>query len=628
MLPRRILLIEDEEAHAEAILRSLEDVEGLELRVMSTLHEFRREAEAWGPSLALMDLNLPDGRALELLPDPGDTRTFPIIVMTSFGSEETAVEALKSGAFDYLVKSPETFRSLPRTLERLDREWQQRVEGKRMHRELRESEARNRALLNAIPDLIYMNRREGTFLACHASDPQRFYVPPERFLHRPLQEILPGHVARPFLQAFARALDTGRVQELDYALEVQGETRHFEARVAPSAEDTVITLVRDVTERHRAEEQRRILQAHLQQAQKMESLGALAGGVAHDMNNVLGAILGLASSGLATQPPGSPSHRAFDTISKAAHRGATMVKGLLSFARQSPEEEKDLDVNVLIREEVHLLERTTLARVRLEMDLAENLVPIRGDASAFAHAVMNLCVNAVDALPENGTLTLRTRNLEDRWIEVQVVDTGCGMTPEVLERALDPFFTTKAVGKGTGLGLSMVYSMVKAHHGWMDIQSEPGRGTCVSLRFPGCTTSSAAPLDPMESGAEAPSASLEILVVDDDELIQESLQAVLEVLGHHAIPVLSGEAALAWLEGGASADGVILDMNMPGLGGASTLPRLRALRPDLPVLLSTGRADHQALALVEADPLVTLLSKPFTMGDLKRRLQALGAVRK
>jgi len=377
-----------------------------------------------------------------------------------------------------------------------------------------------------------------------------------------------------------------------------------------------------IAERKRAEEQQRHLQSQLQQAQKMESLGSLAGGVAHDMNNVLGAILGLASANLETQPANSPTYRAFDTISKAALRGGQMVKSLLSFARQSPAETQDLDINAILREEIRLLERTTLSKVHLQLDLALDLRPVRGDASALTHAFMNLCVNAVDAMPEKGTLTLRTRNVDNDWIEVQVEDTGTGMSKEIQAKALDPFFTTKGVGKGTGLGLSMAYRTVKAHQGQLGIQSEPGQGTCVSMRFPACAmappVSAQAPLPPPVVSAPG---SLSVLLVDDDELIRSSIQMLLEVLGHRATSVACGEAALAKLEGGLRADVVILDMNMPGLGGAGTLPRLRLLNPTVPVLLATGRADQTALELVNAHAHVTLLSKPFSMKELKQGLE-------
>jgi PAS domain S-box-containing protein len=379
----------------------------------------------------------------------------------------------------------------------------------------------------------------------------------------------------------------------------------------------LVGVITDITERRRADEQQRILPAELHQAQKMESLGSLAGGVAHDMNNVLGAILGLASVHIETQPPGSPTHRAFGTIIKAAERGGNMLKSLLSFARQNSSDLRALDLNAILREEVHLLERTTFAKVRLVMDLAPDLRPMRGDASALTHGFMNLCLNAVDAMVENGTLTLRTRNQGPDWIEVQVEDTGQGMAKEVLERALDPFFTTKEVGKGTGLGLSIVYRTVQAHRGEMEIHSEPGRGTCVQIRFPACEAGPAT-WDPPEGSETRPAlASLKVLLVDDDELIQSSTQAILELLGHQATPARSGEEALTLIQAGLSPDLVILDMNMPGLGGAGTLPRLRALMPRVPVLLATGRADQTAQNLAQAHPFVSMLSKPFGRKELQ-----------
>ncbi len=382
----------------------------------------------------------------------------------------------------------------------------------------------------------------------------------------------------------------------------------------------LVGIITDITHRHEAEEQQRTLQAQLHQAQKMESLGSLAGGVAHDMNNVLGAILGLASAHVDDQPPGSPTQQAFHTIIKAAERGGNMLRSLLSFARKDTSQMEPLDLNAILREEARLLERTTLAKVRLVLDLAPELRPILGEAGALTHAFMNLSVNAVDAMPANGTLTLRTRNQDDGWVQVQVEDTGSGMAPELLEKVLDPFFTTKEVGKGTGLGLSIVYSTVKAHQGQMELHSEPGRGTCVTLRFPGLGAPAKA-LEP--SGAHGTLSSqggLAVLLVDDDELIQSSLLGLLQLLGHAPTAASSGEEGLAAVEAGLRPDVIILDMNMPGLGGAGTLPRLRALLPTVPILLATGRADQAAQDLVDAHPFVTLLAKPFGMKELQVQL--------
>ena len=388
-----------------------------------------------------------------------------------------------------------------------------------------------------------------------------------------------------------------------------------------------IVVFHDITDRKIAEKEGQKLQAQLQQSQKMESLGTLAGGVAHDMNNVLGAILGLASAHIGSQPYGSPLHQALDTICKATERGGKMVKSLLNFARQSPVENNKLDMNAILREQVALLERTTLAKVRLEIDLEEDLRPIQGDASALTHAFMNLCVNAVDAMPENGTLTLHTRNVDNDWIEVVVEDNGTGMSKEVLEKAMEPFYTTKETGKGTGLGLSMVFSTVKAHRGQMAIESEPGKGTHVMMRFPACEQEvpSQAVAFPALEATQIPHGTMKVLLIDDDDLIQSSVQAILEVLGYPAVNTAqSGEEALTMLEAGLEVDLVILDMNMPGLGGIGTLPRLRVLRPDVPVLLATGRIDQTAMTVASAHPGVTLLSKPFGLRELQKHLESIG----
>jgi CheY-like chemotaxis protein/anti-sigma regulatory factor (Ser/Thr protein kinase) len=300
-----------------------------------------------------------------------------------------------------------------------------------------------------------------------------------------------------------------------------------------------------------------------------------------------------------------------------------MVRSLLGFARKGLAEEAELDLNAILREDVILLERTTLAKVRLELNLEPELRPMRGDASALNHAFMNLCLNAVDAMPDQGTLRLGTRNVDEDWIEVTVEDTGTGMAPEVLEQALDPFFTTKPEGHGTGLGLSLVYSAVRAHQGQLDIRSQPGQGTCVRLRFPTCESAPARSGDPSLPVRRGTARSLDVMVVDDDELIRSSMVAVLEVLGHRPCAEAGcGEDALELLEGGLRPDLIIMDMNMPGLGGVGTLPRLRGLLPDVPVLLATGRTDQSALDLVEAFPHVTLLSKPFSMRELEAHLVA------
>ncbi|WP_285574390.1 hybrid sensor histidine kinase/response regulator [Geothrix limicola] len=398
---------------------------------------------------------------------------------------------------------------------------------------------------------------------------------------------------------------------------------HLEACVVTADDGCTLSrlVLSDITERQRLEKEQEHLRLQVQRSRNMETLGRLAGGVAHDMNNVLAAILGLASANLELQPKGSTAYLAFETICKAAVRGGNTVKSLLTFAHQRPAEEQDIELNVILREEVRLLERTTLSKIHLEMDLDPALGLIRGDASALTHAFMNLCVNAVDAMAQNGTLSLRTRNLGEHWVQVIIEDTGCGMSKEIQAKALDPFFTTKEVGKGTGLGLSMVYSAVEAHRGHMAIESELDRGTRVEMSFPRCDVQ-VKPMQPLiEPYLGQPQPVLDVVVVDDDELIHSAMKTLLQALGHRVTVASSGEEALAQLESGANPDVVILDMNMPGLGGLGTLPQLHAMRPKMPVLISTGRVDQSTLDLIAAHPYTSLIPKPFSLDQLRKRLE-------
>lgn len=488
---------------------------------------------------------------------------------------------------------------------------------------MRESEAHYRTLFERVPDGILIADKEGRYLDANESMCRMLgYTHDEIVGMTALDIVVPAEIPNiePALGAIQRHADYHR--EWDFRRK-DGTVLTAEVSAILMPDGNLLAMFRDITERRQAEEERQRLQYRLQQTQKMESLGSLAGGVAHDMNNVLAAILGLASAHLETQPEGSPVHRAFNTISKAATRGGMMVKSLLNFARQTPMENLDLDFNAIIREEVHLLERTTLAKVRLEMDLAADLRLIRGDAGALTHAIMNLCVNAVDAMPEDGRLLLRTRNKGEDRVEVFVEDTGTGMPREVLERALDPFFTTKEHGKGTGLGLSMVYSTVKAHQGQLEIRSQPGMGTCVRMSFPASETRSLPSGPPAEPQLEAASRAQTVLVIDDDGLVQCSMRTVLESLGYRVSMAADGEEALAQLQAGLRPDVAILDMNMPGMGGGKTLPRLRALLPALPILLSTGRVDQAVLDLVESHERVALLPKPFSNKEMQKQLETI-----
>ncbi|MDP1832279.1 MAG: PAS domain S-box protein [Geothrix sp.] len=381
----------------------------------------------------------------------------------------------------------------------------------------------------------------------------------------------------------------------------------------------VFGTIQDVT-------QARAMERRLQEADKMESLGHLAAGVAHDMNNVLAAILGLVSLHQDQLPETHPMHKALGTMERACLRGRDLLLGLLGFARRELEKEGPVDMNGLIQETAALLARTTLQRVRLDLDLQPDLGILQGDAGALGRVLINLCVNAVDAMPKGGSLTLCTRRIPGGGLEVVVRDTGEGMSPEVAHRALEPFFTTKPHGQGTGLGLSMAYGVLKAHGGDLEIHSRLGEGTEIRLGFPSARMSQGTvPAAPAAPHRDTPLRALRVLVVDDDELVRESVVPMLELLGHRVEAVPSGAEALRCLELGCEVDLIVLDMNMPGLTGAETLPRILALRPGLPVIMASGRRDESLANLIAPHPQVSSLAKPFSLRDLAAQIQALEA---
>lgn len=399
-----------------------------------------------------------------------------------------------------------------------------------------------------------------------------------------------------------------------------GSYRFIEWRSA-SKGHLIYAAARDITERIESERSRFELEHRLHQSQKLESLGSLAGGVAHDINNVLGAIMNLASALQATITAADPMAKSMDTMIKACTRGRDVVKSLLVFARKELQEQSALDLNQIIRDLAHLLRHSTFSRVEICLELQEGLPMVIGEISTLSHAIMNVCVNAVDAMPEGGVLTLETSLGPQGGPRVRIRDTGHGMEGRVLEKATEPFFTTKEVGKGTGLGLSMVYGAIKAHGGNLKIESQVDIGTIVTLDFPAVNDSKDVP----ESLDQKVDHALKIqkhrvLLVDDDELVLESTLLLLEHLGHQVEVASSGEAALKSLDNGLEPDLVILDMNMPGRSGSDVLPLIRERRPELPILIATGFNDGKVDDLMERYPKVSAISKPYTLDEIRQAL--------
>jgi two-component system cell cycle sensor histidine kinase/response regulator CckA len=372
-----------------------------------------------------------------------------------------------------------------------------------------------------------------------------------------------------------------------------------------------LSMVHDITEKRRVEE--RVLRS-----QHMESLGSFAGGIAHDINNVIRSIMAVASAMQLSPPEAGELAKGMDSVLQACARGRTLVRGLLDFARQDLAQTEALDLNAILEEQVKLLGRSIPSSISLNRDLDPRIRPITGDALALGSAFMHLLINAIDAMPDGGILTMRTCMNDNDQVDIDIEDTGIGMSKETLEQAMHPFFSTKRRGKGAGLGLPAVYGAIKAHQGHIELHSEMGRGTQVRITLPARTSQS----DQADKPALATSRprGLRILLVDDDDLVLSAVSAQLRRLGHFVATAENGQDAIDKITADPNVDLVLLDINMPVLDGKQALPRLRAIRPDLPVIIETGNMSDHADALARAHANVSVLVRPFSLSELKAAL--------
>jgi signal transduction histidine kinase len=395
-------------------------------------------------------------------------------------------------------------------------------------------------------------------------------------------------------------------------------------------ESVFVGIVHDLTDRKHTEEQ-------LVQAQKMEAVGQLSGGIAHDFNNLLTVIVGNAEFLSDELKARHDLQRLADTIVQAGERGAELTQRLLAYGRRQTLNPVEIDCNQLVAGMRKLLQRTLSEDIAIKVALDSELASAFADAGQLENALLNLAINAKDAMPTGGTITITTANmrLDERYAEqhpevhpgdyamIAVTDDGCGMPKEVLEHVFEPFYTTKEVGKGSGLGLSMVYGFVKQSNGHVAIYSEPGLGTTVRIYLPAATTSAdkVRHFQPdTEEGAD--SGKETILIAEDDPFVRAYAVTCLEGLGYRVIEAVDGRDALSKIAGGARADLLFTDVVMPGgINGWELAESARRAQPQLRVLLTSGYALE---ALAERGRLpagAVVLNKPYRKAELARRVR-------
>jgi len=502
--------------------------------------------------------------------------------------------------------------------------------------QLRESEARYRAVVEDQMELICRSLPDGTLTFVNEAFCRFFGKAREELLGQSLADLLGPDEAESRGRMIRELSAQNPSHSFQKSIEVlPGDLRwlHWTDRGIFDEDGQlreVQSVGRDVTEQVALEEQ-------LRQAQKMEAVGRLAGGVAHDFNNLLMAMTGYADLLLRAMRQDDPHRRYVGEIQKAAHRAAALTQQLLAFSRKQVLSPKILDLNTSVIDIERMLRRLIGEDVELVTDLAPDLGLVKVDPHQVDQVILNLVVNARDAMPKGGKLTIRTANVyldeqfakthpegaSGEYVMLSVSDTGCGMDPDTLSRIFEPFFTTKPMGKGTGLGLSTVYGIVRQSGGQIDVESEVGKGSTFRIYLPRVSEpamerSTANPYGDLPGGTET------VLLVEDEDTVRSVVRGVLQSSGYNVLEAASGEEALGVCEGHRGPIHlVVTDVVMPGISGRELAERLAERIPDLRVLYMSGHTDDSVLRHGVMTGGGAFLQKPFSPEVLVRRVREL-----
>ena len=517
------------------------------------------------------------------------------------------------------------------------------TERKRAEEALRESEGRFRELCNSLPQLVWTCQPDGpcNFLSKQWIDYTG--VPAEEQLGYGWLEQLHPDDREPTVAAWQAAVDSGSDFFVEFRIRRHdGEYGSFDTR-ALRLRDAQGRTVRwvgsntDITERKQAEERQRNFEAKLQQAQKLESLGVLAGGIAHDFNNLLMGVLGNAEIALLELPPESPARGELQHITTAALRAAELTKQMLAYSGKGKFVVQGLNLSKLVEEMAELLQVSISKKVVLKYNFGDKLPPIEADAAQIRQVVMNLIINAAEAIGEkSGVVTVSTgvmeadhsylsetyldENLpEGYYVSLEVADTGCGMDEQTRKKIFDPFFTTKSTGRG--LGLAAVLGIVRGHGGALKIYSQPQRGSTFKVLFPASQQAVEESVGPSAREQEWRGSGV-ILVVDDEETVRITTKLILEKLGFTVLTAEDGRAALEVFRSRVDEIvAVLLDLTMPHLDGEETFRELRRIRPDVRVILCSGYNEQETTNRFAGKGLAGFIQKPYGVRPLGEKMR-------
>lgn len=635
--PKTILYVDDNALDRELVRHALLNADQAYKIVEASSQEEFDDAVTQGPyDAVLSDFDICGFQGLQVLARVKELwPEVPVIIVTGTGTEEIAVEAMKSGAADYIIKSPKAIERLPGALANTLNAAGEKRARNQAERELKESEARFHRAVEEAPVPVMIHAEDGEVLAVsHVWLSVTGYSIEQVSTVGAWTELAYGNAAKTVLEYVEKTYHgTEPFHEGEFTVHcADGTDRIWDFSSTPlgpgqDGRRCAISIASDVTER-------KSLEAQLRHAQKMEAVGRLAGGVAHDFSNMLQVIMGYLTLGLEELPDRENPPTWFGMIQRAADRSADLTRQLLAFSRNEAAEPKLVELGPAVSRLSTMLERIVGEEVTLSTTLQRETWPIRIDPAQLDSIIANLVINARDAMDNSGVLAIATFNHvlseEDSreadtapgdYAAISVKDTGTGMDRETLDHIFDPFFTTKGPGVGTGLGLSVVYGTVKQNGGFLRVESEPGAGTTVIVYLPRCRPEVAPEAaHPTEDAASRGQGI--ILLVEDDEAVLEVTERLLSRIGYRTVATKSPAHALELAaEDLPEITLVMSDVVMPEVDGPTLVERLQALRPGTPALFTSGYPSEVIGSHGIVPGTVHFLQKPYDQKKLAQKIR-------